>query len=141
MTILYIILCEALFLLAACKVNNHHLPAGLWRLEKIEVLKNNELKKIIDTGYQYWKFYKTDSIEISNEKEIQKCLRIKAGNDSFRSIDGGTGDTIDEFFIEKLNKHELELSSKKKLDQIDYKVVYYLQKMTGAAETEVKKSF
>jgi len=105
------------------------IPAGLWKLEKIEVLQNNELKKIIEAGYQYWKFYKTDSIEIFNDKQVQKCLKIKAGNDSFSSIDGGTGNVIDEFVIEKFNKNELELSSKKKVEWGDYTVVYYLEKI------------
>lgn len=127
---IYTIIVCIVSLIIACKKNNTTIPSGIWKLQKIEVLQNNELKKIIEAGYQYWKFYKADSIEIFIDELVQKCLKIKVGNDSFRSIDRGTGDIVDEFFIDKLNQQELELSSRKKLDQLEYTVVYYLEKMT-----------
>ena len=126
---IYTIIACITWLFASCKPGNTTIPSGIWKLEKIEVLQNNELKKIIEAGYQYWKFYKADSIEIFNDELVQKCLKIKADNDSFRSIDRGTGNVIDEFVIEKFNKQELELSSRKKLDQLEYTVVYYLEKV------------
>lgn len=128
MKIFTIIVCIT-WLLASCKPGNITIPSGIWKLEKIEVSQNNELKKIIEAGYQYWKFYKSDSIEIFNNEQVQKCLKLKADNDSFRSIDRRTGDILDEFVIDKLTKSELEISSRKNLDKIDYTVVYYLEKV------------
>ena len=133
------LLCSSLLFFSSCSRNNNAVPDGIWKLEKIEILKDNELRKIIDTGYQYWKFYNSDSIEISNTQQVQKCLRIKAGRDSFRSIDYASGNMIDEFFIEKHNNHELELYSKNKLDKEDYTVVYYLEKVIDTIEGDKEK--
>jgi hypothetical protein len=118
----------SLLLFAGCK-RHHKVPEGLWKLDKIEVLRNNELKKIIDTGQQYWKFYKADSLEISDAAHVQKSLRIKAGKDSFMSLDHQSGNAVDEFVIDKLNKQELELSSRKTIENDDYTVVYYLERI------------
>lgn len=139
MRVFFPLLCSSILFFSSCSMNNKNIPAGIWKLEKIEILRNNELKKIIDTGYQYWKFYNSDSIEISNTQQVQKCLRIKAGRDSFRSIDNASGNMIDEFFIEKHNKHELEIYSKNKLDKVDYTVVYYLEKVIDTIEGDKEK--
>lgn len=128
LTTTFLLMAYSILLFSGCK-RAYKIPEGLWKLERVEVLRNNELTKIIDTGFQYWKFFKTDSIQISDEHHVQKRLKIKPGSDSFASIDCKTGNIMDEFVIEKLDKKELELSSRKRLERADYTVVYHLQKI------------
>ncbi|MEP7376068.1 MAG: hypothetical protein ABI675_21915 [Chitinophagaceae bacterium] len=137
MKLIHLTLFISILLFAAClgnKLNN--MPSGLWKLYRIEVLRDNELTKTIDAGYQCWKFYKADSIEISDKQEIQKCLKIKCGKNYFNSVDRISGVVIDEFVIEKYDKKVLELSSFKKMDEKNYTILYYLEKIS---ETEVGK--
>ena len=130
MIALYSLMAYSILLFTGCKRPQYNrIPDGIWKLERIEVLKDHELKKIIDTGYQYWKFLNNESIEIYNDSTVQKRMKIKAGSDSFSSIECGTGAVLDEYVIEKVNRRELELSSSKTIERSDYTVVYYLNKI------------
>lgn len=126
-TFCYVMACS-IYLFTGCRSSYHsRIPDGPWELRRIEVLRNNELKKIIDTGYQCWEFFAC-SMEISDDRHLQRRLKIKAGTDSFRSIEYGTGNVVDEFMIDKLSHGELELSSRKIIENVNYTVVYYLHR-------------
>jgi hypothetical protein len=117
----------ALLLFCCTKGKQTTLFPGLWKMEKIEVFNNDHLRKTIDTGYQYWKFCKTDSILIFERKELQNCLQIKINRNSITSID--RTNRADVFAITLVNKEKLELSSRQKLNEQEYTIVYYLEKV------------
>jgi hypothetical protein len=111
---------------------------SLWKIRKVEILKNNQLKKTIDTGYQYWSFKKKSTIEIFNTNKIQNVLRVKIGNSTIRSYDV-KGNIQDEFVIKEMDDDNMALSSKKKVDDGEYNVIYYLDNVKDSAEDKLKQ--
>src|SRR5687767_4622837 len=102
-----------LFISSCTRSKNIGLLQGLWKVESVEVLRNNELNRVIDPCFQYWNFYKTDSIRIFNKKQIQKCLYVKISKGIIKCINPVNGSLVDEFIIDKLNKTHLELTSRR----------------------------
>src|SRR5687768_7661553 len=93
---LLIVFC-VLFGHSCIRNNNNRFLAGMWKVERVEVLKDNELKRIIDPGIQYWKFCKTDSIEIFNKRQVQNRLYVKVKKSSIKCFNRLNGSQLDEF--------------------------------------------
>lgn len=137
----YISLTICLCILYSCyQSKKSNVTDGLWRIRKVEVLKNNELKKVIDTGYQYWNFNKKSMIEIFDTHKIQNVLHIKIADRSIKSYNN-QGDLQDEFFVHEINDNSLSLSSCKKLDNQEYNIVYYLNKVRDTTAETIKEAF
>jgi hypothetical protein len=113
---------------------------SLWKIRKVEILKNNQLKKTIDTGYQYWSFKKKSMIEIFNTGKIQNVLHVQIGNSSIRSYDV-KGKLQEEFVIEEMGDDNMALSSKKKVENAEYNVIYYLDKVKDTAEDKLMQHY
>lgn len=126
---------------ACYKSKNKELLNGLWKIDRVEVLKGPELKKIIDTDCQYWNISDGSGIEIFDTIEMQNILRIKLDKDSINSIDPGSGRILDKFVIQKLNRNKLELSSRQQLNTGVYSIVYYLDKVNDTIAAEIKEGF
>lgn len=116
------------------------LANSLWRMRKVEILKNNELQKVIDTGSQYWNFKTASLIEIFDSHRIQNILHIHIGNKSIRSYDN-SGTLQDEFMIKKIADDTVALSSKKKTEDAEYNVIYYLDKVKDHSTPEIKQAY
>ena len=108
-------------------------------MDKVEIMQDAELKKTIYSDYQYWSI--NGRIEIFDTSRLQNTLHIKMNKKSFNSIDPGTGFIRDEFVIEKINPRHLELCSRKKIDQAEYSIFYYLDKVDDSSAKEIKESF
>jgi hypothetical protein len=118
-----------ILVLCSCGSNvNTGLANGLWKIRKVQILKDSELKKTIDTGYQYWNFQKRSTIEIFDAQKIHNVLHIKIGNSTIRSYDV-KGNLQDEFVIEEIDNNNMALSSKKKVDDSEYNIIYFLDKV------------
>lgn len=100
-------------------------------MRKVEIRQNNELKKLIDTGSQYWSFKNPSLIEIFDTHRIQNVLHIRIGNTSIKSYDNH-GALQDEFLIKKINDNNVALFSKKKVEDAEYHIIYYLDKVKDA---------
>jgi hypothetical protein len=114
--------------------------SGLWKIRKVEILKNNELNKVIDTGEQYWCFRRKAVIEIFDKHKMQNTLHVKIGDSSIKSFDAA-GHLQDEFIIHKVDDSNLALASSKKLDDDNYNVIYYLDKVKDTSAREIKNGF
>jgi hypothetical protein len=101
---------------------------GLWKIRKVQILKNKELKKTIDTGFQYWSFQKRSTIEIFDAHKIHNVLHVKIGNSTIRSYDV-KGNLQDEFVIQEISNNNMALSSKKTVDDSEYNIIYFLDKV------------
>lgn len=112
---------------------------GLWKVERVEILENSELRKTIYSDAQYWSI--NGRIEIFDTSKLQNTLHIKLHPKSISSFDPGTGFIRDEFMIEKLNPRHLELCSRKKIDQAEYSIFYYLNKVDDSTAIEIKDTF
>ncbi len=97
---------------------------GLWKVDKVEVMKDGELKRLIKDSSQYWQIYQQDSIRIFTPEKLQNCFPVTIHKSSI------TG-PADEFIIDKLNDESLELSSNKKMQEANYTVIYYLDRVVG----------
>ena len=117
----------AILLLYCHKKTSGDLIPGTWQVKKIDIFSDNQLRKTIDTGYQYWRFYKDDSIHIYDHATLQNCLHIKMDKQFIHSID--SKNRTDQFSIDTLNNQILELSSKQCLPDEEYTIVYHLEKM------------
>lgn len=109
--------------------------AGLWKIRKVEIHKNNELKKVIDTGFQYWNFKKRSTISIFDKHKVQNTLRIRIRPGVITSL-SATGEVQEEFLIQELKRNSLALSSKKRVDEDDYDVFYYFDRVRDTVEEE-----
>jgi hypothetical protein len=118
------------FAFFSCAKNKVSIAAGWWKIDRIEIVKNNELVKVLDSCMQYWNIYKADSIEIFERKVLQNCLHIKSGRNSIKSIDPETGKLVKEYFIRLQNDQQLELFSNERLGEDIYDVIYYLTRMS-----------
>jgi hypothetical protein len=131
-------LCTALF---SCRqANNTDLTKSLWKIRKVEIWKDNEVAKVIDTGSQFWSFEKKSMIEIFDKHRVQNVLHIKMSTGSIRSYDT-SGSLQDEFFIQQLDKECLALSSRKKIMQSAYNIIYYLDRVRDTTAGEIKATF
>lgn len=133
----HIFLSATLALIGSCnQVVHHNMIDNLWKIRKVEILKNSELKKVIDTGYQFWSFKKKSTIEIFDAGKIQNVLHVRIGNSIIRSYDV-KGDLQDVFVISEIGDDNLALSSKKKLDDAEYNIVYYLDKVKDSTSGKI----
>jgi hypothetical protein len=131
-------LCLALFF--ACHQNKvSDFNNGLWKIRKIEILKDHQLKKVIDTGYQLWSFKKS-LIKIFNLYKLQNTLHVRIDSSSIKSYNT-SGALQDEFLIQKLNGNGLALLSKKKILDAEYYIVYYLDKVRDTTAEELERAF
>lgn len=129
--------CLFLMVFSCNQTSSSALAHSLWKMRKVEILKNNELKKVIDTGSQYWNFKTASLIEIFDTHRIQNILHIRISNKSIRSYDN-SGALQDEFMIRHLTDDTVALFSKKKTDDAEYNVIYYLDKVKDASAEEIK---
>jgi hypothetical protein len=106
-------------------------------MRKVEILKNNQLTKVIDTGSQYWSFKKPSLIEIFDMHRIQNILHISIGHKSIRSYDNN-GALQDEYTIKTINDDNIALFTKKKVEDAEYNVIYYLDKVKDIPREDVK---
>jgi len=136
----HILLSAALVLVGSCSQTAHHnMIDSLWKIRKVEILKNRELKKVIDTGFQYWSFRKKSTIEIFDASKIQNILHVRIGNSTIRSYNV-KGDLQDEFVICEIGDDNLALSSKKKMENAEYNVIYYLDKVKDSATDKMQQT-
>lgn len=119
-----------IFILCACHKQTVHL-SGLWKIRKVEVLRNNQVQKILDSGCQYWNFTDVSCIKIFDTTKIQNTLSISIGRNSIKSYDTTTGSLKDEFRIEEANAKNLMLSSEQQIKNAVYHVNYYLDRVEG----------
>lgn len=112
---------------------------GTWKMRRVEIRKDHELQKVIDTGYQLWSFKKPSLLEISDANKIQNILHVKLGRSSIRSYDS-KGVLQDEFQVMELAGDCCSLTSKKTLNDIQYDVVYYLDKIADTATKVLVKT-
>src|SRR5687768_15402754 len=94
-----------LMLLLSCQRTDDDF-SGLWKIRKVEILKNNELKKVIDTGYQYWNFGRRSVIEIFERQKVQNTLHVKIGLKTIK-IFKLNGQLENEFVISKVSREKL----------------------------------
>jgi hypothetical protein len=130
------------FLATAC----HHggespLMSGLWKIRKVEVLKNNTLQKVIDTGCQYWSFAHRCNLRIFDTHRLQNNLHICFKKNTFQSFDSTTGELKDIFQIQELAAGNLALSSHKKMMEDDYHIIYYLDKVADTLEGSIQNAY
>jgi hypothetical protein len=109
-------------------VKKQEFEKGVWKIRKVEILKDNQLKKVLDTGSQYWSFQKASLIEIFNTRKIQNILHIKMNPGCIRCYDD-TGALQDELSIREIDNNAIALSSKKKVESGVYDIIYYLDKV------------
>ncbi len=96
---------------------------GTWQVDKIEISKDGQLKKIIkDINTQYWKIFKADSIQIYTVQQIQNSFPIIVTDSIIKAPD-------DDYLIDKLSSAKMELSNVQNLYEGYYTVVYYLDKV------------
>jgi hypothetical protein len=127
-------------LIYSCSARDKINP-GWWRIDRVEILKNDQLTRVIDSENQYWNFRARDSIEIFEGHQLQVCLQVRMDKHSIRSIDRKSGGLIDEYFISKSNKDQLELYSTIRMEEDNYRVVYYLDKVEDTLSTDTKQSY
>jgi hypothetical protein len=106
---------------------------GYFRMNRVEVFENNRLARVIDTGIQFWNFSKLSTIQIYNNAGIQKTLYINNYKGRIQSRDKISGKLREEFFIRKWDQQCLELYSRKTINQNQYKVIYFLEKLNDSA--------
>jgi hypothetical protein len=106
----------------------------------VEIRKDNEVKKIIDTGSQFWSFKKRSLIEIFDMHRIQNILHIKMGSASIRSFDN-RGSLQDEFIINKMDDNCIALHSTKTVEDAKYDIIYYLDKVKDSTAEEIKNAY
>jgi hypothetical protein len=140
MRILTIFISIAIFITFACRGTEHSFH-GLWKVKRVEVMQGSELKKLIDTGSQYWDMRTKSGIDIFDNGQLQNRLSIKTAANSIQSFDPATGNLKDEFVIEKFDKQNLELSSRQTINENDYQVIYYLDKVPDTAVASVLDAF
>jgi hypothetical protein len=124
-------------LISCCRVPANEL-SGLWKVERIEVLHNNVLKAKIDTGCQYWAFNARKRIDIFEQSSLRNQLDIKIGSNCIMCVDRMTGEVIDEYRISKLNKKRLLLCNYKKLNEDEYSIMYYFDKVDRKDTIELR---
>lgn len=130
-----------LFICFSCRRSiKTDLMNGLWKIRKVEIWKDNEVEKIIDTGNQFWSFGNSSQIEIFDTHKIQNILHVKMGAGSIRSYDSG-GALKDEFIIQQLNEGIFALSSKQKVLDDEYNIIYYLCKVKDSTAEEIQRAF
>jgi hypothetical protein len=106
---------------------------GYFKMNRVEVFENNRLAKVIDTGIQFWIFSRLSTIQIYNNADIQKTLYINSYRGRIQSRDKITGKLREEYFIRKWDQQYLELYSSKTINQNQYKVIYFLEKLNDSA--------
>lgn len=136
----YLLIAGSLFFLVSCADRTKRKMEGWWKVRKIEVLKNNELKKTIDTGCQYWNFARQSKIEIFDLHTMQNTLHVKFGSNLLRSYDGD-GHMQEEFIIGSISDQNLELLTHTKLRQDDYSVIYYFDRIKDTTQGQEKEAF
>lgn len=111
------------FLLASCNkpLLNEQLP-GLWKIEKVEVRLDGQIKRLIKDSSHFWQIFEKDSIRIFTPGKLQNSFPITVHKLSIKS-------PADDFKIDKLNSEHLELSSIKNLQEATYTVIYYLDRV------------
>ena len=112
---------------------------GLWKIRKVEVFKNNQLKKVIDTGQQYWHIAGKKNIEIFDTQQVHNVLRIKVDKNKIKSFND-SGQLQDDFVVERHNANSLSLSSHKKMQQDQYNIVYHLDKVPDADADDLRQT-
>ena len=132
--------CVFLFVFSCHQTSEQGLANCLWKMRRVEILKDNELKKVIDTGSQYWSFKKPSLIEIFDTHRIQNILHISIGNKSIRSYDN-MGALQDEFLIKQINDNNVALFSKKKVEDAVYNIIYYLDKVKDSDANEIRNAY
>jgi hypothetical protein len=132
--------CMIIIVFSCSQAGNSDLTGHLWKIHRVEILKNNELKKVIDTGYQYWSFKNTSLIEIWNTEKIQKVLHFKMSKGSIKTYDT-SGALQDEFFIERMGQDNMALSAHKKIEDAEYNIVYYLDKVKDTTAEDIKQGY
>ena len=129
MKTLFVLASYIVLILSACSKNKiHHLLPGFWKLQRIEIMKDGQLKKLIKDSSQYWKVHAKDSIEIFSTQHLQNCLWVNIGKTSIRTIDRATGKLADEYLIDRLDDSRLELSTYQKVIDDEYTILYYLER-------------
>jgi hypothetical protein len=118
-------------ILSYFKCENSPALSGYYKMNRIEVFQNDNLAKIIDTGFQYWNFSDPSAIKIYNKQGVQKVLYIKKINKRIHSMDTNTGKILEVFVIRKSDPQSLELCSTKKLYNKTYDIIYFLEKMNA----------
>jgi hypothetical protein len=119
---------------------NSSLINKLWKIRKVEILRNNKLEKVIDTGYQYWSFKTTSIIEILNPQRVQNVLHVKMSGSSMRTYDT-SGTFQDEFTIQKIDEDNMALSAHKKIEDAEYSIVYYLDQVKDTTAEDIKGGY
>jgi hypothetical protein len=128
----------ACILMLLCSCNRRDDFSGLWKIRKVEILKNNELKKVIDTGYQYWSFARRTVIEIFDRQKVQKVLHVQIGHATIRSYKPN-GQVDDEFLVRKLSRERLALTSHQHVRDDKYNIIYYLDRVRDTSVSDIKK--
>lgn len=116
-------------IMCSCNQNAHpELMNGLWKIRKVEILKDHELKIVIDTAYQLWSFKRPSIIEIIDKGRTKNILHIKMDSSSIRSYDKN-GKLKEEFMIRSINNGNVTLASKQKVEDEEYHIIYYLDRV------------
>jgi hypothetical protein len=130
----------ACILMLLCSCHRRDDFSGLWKIRKVEILKNDELKKVIDTGYQYWSFARRTVIEIFDRNKVQNTLHVQIGINTIKSY-RVNGQLDEEFLIRKVSRGRLALTSQQNVKEDKYNIIYYLDRIRDTSANDIKKWF
>jgi hypothetical protein len=118
-----------------CNHACQNLPSvyGYFKMNRVEVFENDRLAKVIDTGIQFWNFSRLSTIQIFNNAGVQKTLYINKYKGRLQSRDKTTGKLREEFYIRKWDQQCLELRSTKTINQNQYYIIYFLEKINDSS--------
>jgi hypothetical protein len=125
-----------LMLLGSCHGRDEF--SGLWKIRKVEIFRNNELKKVIDTGYQCWSFARRTVIEILDRDKVQNTLHVQIDLNTIKSYKPN-GQLEDEFLIRKVSRGRLALTSHQQVEDDKYNIIYYLDRVKDTSVSDIKK--
>lgn len=126
----YLLSIAFIILAIACSREKHTILHGLWKIERVEIMKGPVLQKtIIDSSNQYWSIRDREWLYIFDDHKLQNRLQVKMDKESIRSFDTSSGNLQEEFLIERSTTEKLELVSHQTIDKDNYDIIYYLDKI------------
>ena len=117
-----------LLLLAGCRPDKGLTLNGRWKMQRIEIFKNEVLAKVIKEDSQYWYFNRPSQIEIRSDSRPPTILQVKIKEQVITTFDS-VGGVKEKFRLRQLNGDRLSLTSQTITDNTRYTIIYNLHKV------------